>query len=399
MGIHNSKQENMTQILDYIATHYIVTLDFQGLRRLYDKEYCDKLVILTSDIIQRYFTNLEISYLAERIKDGEKDNVMFFNHSNLKQLDVQNSIKKKAICLSIAKFYIKIAHLFSAIVTTLNPIYTYKDEEGNNVQVNLFEKATIPINVEHTIHKFNICEKRINILNYDQNSKSINPKLCDLEDSSLIDEPGVPELEELYYDDNYDLQTGKFTGMTDETRKLFEGDLLLFYNVFTDNNVSILPENIKRFSDIKLRNYINNPGCEEPNRLLNMEVKDTLSNKLFNDYAVNLKNMVQRAKKGQESLLTILNDLFSYTIDPQTNKKQIRVHPKLTEEKLQKLIIHSRELIIQLYLGCEIDFVNGLKIYEAIVEKKILETAQKQIESLEHISTNLLSHEDIQKTN
>jgi hypothetical protein len=52
------KPKSISQILDYIATNYILTMDFKSLRKVYEKEYCDKLVILTSDIIQRYFTDM-----------------------------------------------------------------------------------------------------------------------------------------------------------------------------------------------------------------------------------------------------------------------------------------------------------------------------------------------------
>ena len=45
--------------------------------------------------------------------------------------------------MGIAKFYIKIAHLFAAIVTTINPIYVYKDQEGNTVRATLAEKGKI----------------------------------------------------------------------------------------------------------------------------------------------------------------------------------------------------------------------------------------------------------------
>ena len=114
------KPKSLSQIMDYIATHYILTMDFKSLKKLYEKVYCDKLVILTSDIVQRYFTDLEISYLAQRVKNGveinetEKDKIIFFNRDDLNKLDVQNSSKKKRICLEIAKFYIKIAHLFDS---------------------------------------------------------------------------------------------------------------------------------------------------------------------------------------------------------------------------------------------------------------------------------------------
>ena len=57
------------EIIDYIATYYILTADYVSLTKLYDKDYCDKLVILTSDIVERYFTNLEITYLEQRTKD------------------------------------------------------------------------------------------------------------------------------------------------------------------------------------------------------------------------------------------------------------------------------------------------------------------------------------------
>ena len=164
------KPKSISQILDYIATYYILTMDFKSLRKLYDKEYCDKMVILTSDIIDRYFTDMEITYLAQRIKNGvevneiEKDKVIFFDRDDLSKLDVKNSIKKKSMCLSIAKFYIKIAHIFAAIVTTINPVYVYKDTEGKTVRATLYEKGKIPANTPRDIYKLNICDNRINSL-------------------------------------------------------------------------------------------------------------------------------------------------------------------------------------------------------------------------------------------
>jgi 23S rRNA maturation mini-RNase III len=37
------------------------------------------------------------------------------------------------------------------------------------------------------------------------------------------------------------------------------------------------------------------------------------------------------------------------------------------------------------------DYVNGIKIYEAIVESKILETTQKQIQTLEKEANKIIS--------
>jgi hypothetical protein len=407
------KPKSISQILDYIATYYILTMDFKSLRKLYDKAYCDKLVILTSDIIQRYFTDLEITYLSQRIKDGvevnetDKDKVIFFNRDKLNNLDIQNSIKKKRICIAISKFYIKIAHIFSAIVTTINPIYVYKDTEGNTVRASLYEKGKIPKNTPRDIYKLNICEERINSLQNKQTLQpdtdgniTVGPKVCNMnigddgEPENLDDEPGIPELEELYFDDNYDFNTGKFTGMSDDTKKVYLSDLQIFYNVFTGKSGSLPPE-ITRFSDIPLRDYNNMDKCNGQDPLFQRKVKGPLTNKLFNDYAENLKKMIQTTNKNQQLLLTIINQIFVYTVDPQSGKKQIRINPSLTEERLQEIVIETRALIIKLYLNCEMDYVNGLKMYEAIVEEKILETAQNQIKKLQSISDELIVEDKI----
>ena len=71
------------------------------------------------------------------------------------------------------------------------------------------------------------------------------------------------------------------------------------------------------------------------------------------------------------------------------------MNPSLTEEQLNKIVVETRSLIIKLYLSCEIDYVNGLKIYEAIVEQKILETAQNQIQNLEKLSNEIIIEENI----
>jgi hypothetical protein len=406
------KPKSIGEILDYIATYYILTMDFKSLKKLYDKEYCDKLVILTSDILERYFTDMEITYLAQRVKDGveinelEKDKMVFFNKDMLSNLDVQNSVKKRRICISISKFYVKIAHIFAAIVRTVNPVYVYKDEEGNKVKASLYEKSSIPHGTPREIYKLNMCENRINILQNredynvsNENDISIHPKICSAnvndrgETKNLEEEVGIPELIELYYDDDYDYETGKFKGMTEKTRKTFEEDLRIFYSVFTGQ--SQMPEEIKKFSDIKLRNYHQTDNCKDPNGKFKIPVKGKLTDKYFQQYADNLKEMIRKANTNQQALLTVLNKLFVYTIDPQTKKKQIRINPELNEENLQEIVVETRAIIIKLYLTCEIDFTNGVNIYEAIVDAKILETAQNQINSLEKLSERIINEDEV----
>ena len=49
------------------------------------------------------------------------------------------------MCNAIAKFYVKIAHLFACISMTINPRYTYVDSAGREITVPLSKKKEIPI--------------------------------------------------------------------------------------------------------------------------------------------------------------------------------------------------------------------------------------------------------------
>jgi hypothetical protein len=406
----NKEFENFYDIVDFIATYYILTMDFKSLSKLSEKEYCDKLVIITSDIFQKHFNDKEITFLAQRVKGGvevneiSKERVMFINKDNLDSLDISNdaqkSIRKKRVCIGIAKFYVKIAHIFAAIVMTINPIYTYKDNEGKTVKTGLLEKDKIPKNVKRKLYKLNICDNRIRALKKGEqyaettSDVSIQPRVCDMNTSnnglekSLADEPGIHELMKLYLDDNYDYSTGSFTGMSESTKVQFMKDLKLFYTAFTGNKT--MPPEITKFSDIKLRDYNKKPGCQGDNPTLRSKYTLNRNDDFFIKYAQNTKKMIQTAADNQTKLLSVINDLFIFVSNPYSDKKVIKVNPNLTEESLQKVVEKTRRLIIDLYVKCETDYVNGVKLYEAIVEQKILETTQKQIETLKNEANKII---------
>jgi len=402
--------ENFYDIIDYIATYYILTMDFQSLSKLSEKAYCDKLVILTSDIVDRYFNDMEVTFLEQRIKGGlevndlKKENVRYINKDNLESLDISNdvqkSIRKKRVCIGIAKFYVKIAHIFAAIVMTINPVYTYKDSNGQTVKTTLLEKDKIPKNVNRKLFRLNICDNRIRALKRGEyideqtGNVTIQPQVCDINigqdglPKTLENEPGIPELLRLYLDDKYDYSNGSFLGMTEETEKEFRKDLKIFYTAFTGNEN--MPDTIKKFSDIKLRDYSKKPGCQPPNSVLKGTYTLNKKDELFVKYAENIKSMIQSAADNQYKLLEVINDLFSYVNDPYTGKRVIRINPKLTDELLQKAVEKTRKLIVNLYVKCETDYVNGVQIFEAIVESKIFQTTQKQIENLKKEATKII---------
>jgi hypothetical protein len=406
-----SEFNNFYEIIDYIATYYILTMDFNSLSKLSEKAYCDKLVVLTSDIIERYFNDMEVTFLAQRIKEGVEVNdlktekIRYINQDNLQSLDVSNdtqkSIRKKRVCIGIAKYYVKIAHVFAAIVMTINPVYTYKDATGQTIKTTLLQKDKIPKNVNRKLYKFNICDNRIRALKkgeqMDEQSGNvtIQPRVCDINTNkdgsqkSLADEPGIQELLRLYLDDKYDYSNGTFTGMSEETEKQFRKDLKLFYTAFTGNQD--MPDIIQKFSDIKLRDYNIKPGCQPPNLFLKGKYTLNKKDELFVKYADNIKSMIQSAADNQFKLLEVINDLFTYVNDPYSGKHVIRINPKLTDVSLQKAVEKTRRYIVDLYVKCETDYVNGVQLFEAIVESKIVETTQKQIESLKKEASKIIS--------
>jgi len=419
----NDKLDNKTvgKLVDYIATHYILTMDFQSLIKLFDKKYCDNLVILTSEVIERHFTDMEITYLAERVKDGnkndeasgsvqptlEKDKMIFFEREGLDKLDIKNHVKKRNVCLGIAKFYVKIAHVFAAISKTVNAEITYIDADNNRKRVSLSEKSMIPKDAKTEVVNFNLCNNLINALinkqDYsdirDYNDITIQPDVCSVnitsdgngETKSLVELPGMPELEELYMDDDYNFETGKFITMTPKTKEMYDADLRQFYTFFTGNES--MPDDVKKFRDVKLKDYHNSFECRgngqgqiPPFRLA---VRGKLSDDLFGQFATNLKEMIANANKNQNELTAVLDALFVYTTDPDTKKEYIRVNPELTDDILQNIIVKTRSVIVTLYLTCEKNFAQGIKIYEAIVKKKLLETTQNQIASMDKLTEKL----------
>lgn len=429
----NDKLETKSvgKLVDYIATHYILTMDFQSLTKLFDKKYCDNLIILTSEVLERHFTEMEITYLAERVKEGdqmtdnkqktdvaqgseqpalEKDKMLFFEKEGLSKLDIQNHVKKRNVCLGIAKFYIKIAHLFAAILKTINPLYIYKDADNSVRRATLYEKIKIPKDAKIEVQNYNLCNNLVSALvnkeDYsdirDYNDITVSPDVCSLnvkidsdgdkgETKSLDELPGLAELEELYKDDNYDFETGKFNGMTPETQKMYDADLKQFYIFFTGNDS--MPDNVKSFRDVKLKDYHNSFECRGNGQgqipPFRMKVRGKISDDLFGKFATNLKNMIATANKNQNELTSVLDALFTYTTDPETKKDYIRVNPELTDEILQNIIVKTRSIIVTLYLTCEKDFIEGVKIYEAIVKQRLLEVTQSQIVSLNKLDEKL----------
>jgi hypothetical protein len=364
---------DLIDTLDFIACNYIFTLNYENMKKLYDKNYCDKLVVLTSDIINNYYNEIEVNQLSDRISFGEnflhkpkQEKIIYYQKSDI----TDNS--KQSNCNKIAKFYVKIGHLFSAILTTISPEYIYKDPKtGKITKKTLQQKKDIPPGVKPQIVSNSLCTKRLNLLLQNQIKNPLNKDNYKQTDT-LSEENGIPELMNLYLDSNYDFSTGLFTSMSPETELKYHKDLTDFYTSFTQED--IMPDTIKSFSDIKLKDNF---------KKYDITIEDyKLSNKsLIQKYAENIKNMIQRIDFIQQKLLDILNQVFIIN----EHEDNIRISHLLTETKLQQFIEECRENIVELYIHCEEDFVEGINIYEAIIEDILLKTTISQISSLQDI--------------
>ena len=383
-GITDDKASNLDstsleKTLGYIVAYYILTLDLSSLRNLHEKEYCDQLVRLTSEIIHKQFNDLEVNQFLKRIMNDPDSN----SNSNF---DIESESKEDK-CNQIAKFYIKIAHVFSTIITTVNPEYVYNDTAGNIKKIPLAEKNNIPIDAKISVSKLNLCGERIDILNNAKKciSPAVNPDICSIKINDDKSEPKIPDFFNLYMDE-YDIKTGEFMEMSESTRAQYQTDLERFYTVFTGNEK--MPIDIKKFGDIKLKDY--SKSSQSPN-ISTKKCSTQYKDDLFTKYALNLKNMIDSVNKNQEKLLDIINKLFEYVEDPITKQEVVRIHSKLTDMSLQDIVSDTRNIIIELYLRCEGDFAEGVDLYEAIVECKIFETSKNQLKSLEKAAEKLIT--------
>ncbi len=449
----NIEKHKLPNVLDHIAVKYILTQNFKDLENLHNKEYCNKLVILTSKIIKDYFNDMEISVLEQRTQYGEIINKMtenqqisFITKDDFEKMQQITPLRKQRMCIGIAKFYIKIAHIFAAITKTINPKYEYTNHLGQQTTVELKEKDKLDKNIKVKYRQMSLCSRRIAALMTRQNNENgiaVKPKICSMnlkggsvaniqnitvddvvatdkttipiveekvlntlkeqvkekgQRKSLSDDIGIPELEKLYWDD-YDYTTGKYTGMLPETEKLYLTDVHKFYRAFTGEKK--VPTNIKRFSDIPLTDYHSDKLCLDKSHVdytkLTQEEKNInvswnkthgpSKNNEYVEYAKHLSEMIKNTQTKESALKDILGEIFVYWVEK--DKKKLTLNPKLNKKNLDDLVVKTRNIILELYISCEKDFKKGLGLFEKIVFSTIFKTRQRKDNHLKQMADDL----------
>jgi hypothetical protein len=237
--------------------------------------------------------------------------------------------------------------------------------------------------------------------------KEIKPPPVVIKDEKALKEDnteiGIPELKKLYYD-VYDEKTKTFTSMSPDMRKIYEADVAIFYTAFTGEKMK-KDENgqpmIKTFDQIPLRDYKKSDGCK-PEGIFTKEYEGNLNKQfgmenLFEKYAEHVQTMMQTMNATQNRLLEILNRLFKFNSPNNNNDNnnnntvgEIIIQPRLDDDELQRLIKTTRKIIVELYSRCEMDFLDGMHIFEAIVATQLAKSTNSQVQLLDQITEEYL---------
>ena len=391
--------EDVTEFLlkiDNLAAKFVTSSNISKNAKMSDLQFCNNLVIMTSDVISDKLNAMDIEYLQQRTEKGivvdnmTTDKVIFFPSHHEGTFDVKNKTQKRRICNGIAKFYVKIAQLYAAILKAINPVVVYKDKYGNEKTMPVKEKDKLAsMGVSYSSTQINLCNRRLNALlnghNYmdaDNKDVFVHPDICQLnvdangKIKSVMDEEGMVEFADLFKD-VYNFDIGKFDKMSDKMKTAYEKSLTRFYQVYTGQN-GALPPNIKRFSDIKLRQF-SKEQCSKDGSL-RKSYKGTKGEALFEKYALHLKEMYLTINKRQKDLVDILKQIFSI-IDVPSGEKVI-IQPTLTYKKLDEIIVRTREMITEMFVGCEEDFLKGVKIFQEIILHHTTELNEQKEEHL-----------------
>ena len=197
-----------------------------------------------------------------------------------------------------------------------------------------------------------------------------SPPHCERSSRKLYKEPGIPELELLYFD-VYDYSKGVFNEMSPNMQEKYNADLITFYEAFTGKEFTDDNE-IYKFSDISLVDYKKSDYCNANNGY-----GVVLNDSLLTKYAKHISDTIERANKQQKLLIQVIDKIFGFTDDGE----EIMIRPELNYESLGIIVEETRKIIIDLYSTCEEDFQNGIKLFEAMVELKTIQYATEKAEA------------------
>ena len=421
----NTKQQlrKRLQNLNKVAFNYII---HSNLDKLDQKEHCNDLIILTSGIIDKAFNAQEVEYIYQHTQSGNvvdkknKELLMYFNKNtmdNFKKYDAAS--KKQNMCNSIAKYYVKIAHVLEAISSALDyqtsichkRLNSIKiKEEANNVADiaanfdsvnNPSTKQPLQKNIESIAAKqeampmqeakpkampMQEAKPKAMPMHKDMNKLQNIPVQVGGNNKSikLADEISISNLDRLYnFNEEYnytDTEKKELSEYGKQLKELYKADLLTFYKAYVDKNVSKLPDNITTFTDIEMTS----PNTENYSKKVNN------SGNTLGELSNKLKEMQEKMLNNELRLMGELQKIVTYEPISRktkegkiTQQRFIELKTTLNDETLTKKIIPNlRKILTELYTTCQIDYSEILKIFDSA--KRNIDAHQLAIKINEH---------------
>jgi hypothetical protein len=356
---------NMALKLDLYAQR-IIMKEVRFNSSLSDSGKCEKLIIITSEVLNRLPFRL-ISYMDRRHKlFSEKyetfnamDRALLVNTNPeiLKEskLDEPNEFRKRQMCVGLARFYIQIGNLFNAIMTTMRP-YNYENTRRTGPD-NFYDMLTFSLiegramntkdklryemsNMSGFAKKHQDMKKRLgSILKFGEMVQDLTPGegICNVQrdidqtkitpltitGSSATETKIKPSifamLEELYYDifhqsSSVNPKSPQFIAMTAMMKeKIYRNDVQELYRIVTGGKEPG-PE-IETFTDVA--KYVNDneeikKWCSQPgNKNLKIKVTDELrSDSGFVEYIQHIKDTVAYTSKQRRAIVGLLDRVF-----------------------------------------------------------------------------------------
>lgn len=331
-----------------------------------DSGKCEKLIIITSEVLNRLPFRL-ISYMDRRHKlFSEKyepinamDRALLINTNPeiLKEskLDEQNVFRKRQMCVGIARFYVQIGNLFNAIMSTMRP-YNYEYIQ-KNMPDNFYDMLTFGLidgpdvrnkdkskyetyNMAGFTRRQNDMKDKMRRLmkvgemdmkmtpgsgicsiNNDMKSIKTTPMTMTTSASTTTQNKIKPSifamLEELYFDifhnaSEVNTNTPQFIAMSERMKNnIYMRDVHEIYRIVTGGKE---PGNdIRTFADVS--QYINdnniiNQWCEK-NRSLEINVNNNMRyNPVFVKYVNHIQLMNYKITKHRKGIIKLLDRVF-----------------------------------------------------------------------------------------
>ena len=312
--------------LNEIASTYILEQNFQDMIRLTNPSYCDDLVGMTSEILNQSYDDSQINYAYQVIyKKGQGPNTSGASADPLHADALKSKEVKTKMCINIAKYYVKIAHLFAAIMTTLNPVFSWKTSASSKRAVTkpvIDKKDTI--GMEEVVNGGDDSDDQIE--EEEKEEKGEKPeKSQEIQYSTLEDKHEISQMAKDIKVENLNFCNSRVSDLMDmdDISSLFDGT-----NSISGTNGESVIKIKPRLCSSSLNN--NNEGYSRHKSVYDLPGFPELSRLYFDRYNSSKKRFDRMSKESENEKkrnVALLYTLFTGNKNPPQDIKSFRDIP------------------------------------------------------------------------